>query len=75
MADTDVKEFLVSLPAEYLIATIEAARLALTASDVASDIGLEWNISDADLNNLQHKLHEFIVMEMKKKDAYLQDRG
>ena len=53
-------DFLTSLTEDQVFAILESARVSLADADIAFDVGLKANMSDADINNLQNKIHQHL---------------
>jgi hypothetical protein len=53
----EILGFLTNTNTTYLLATVEAARIALADGEIADEISTSINISDSDINELQHRLH------------------
>ena len=60
MTNPELKQFLESLTNDEVFAILEASRVALADADIAFEVGWELSMGDADLNNLQHKIHQFM---------------
>jgi hypothetical protein len=61
----DITNFLSTLKDTQLFAVLEAARIALADAEIADTIVESMNISDADANHLQNKIHEFMLKHKK----------
>lgn len=60
MSDPELDNFLAGLTNDERYAILETARVALQDAETAFHIGWDMSMSDADLNNLQHKIHQFL---------------
>jgi hypothetical protein len=60
MTNPELKYFFESLTNDEVFAILEASRVALADADIAFEVGWELSMGDADLNNLQHKIHQFM---------------
>jgi len=58
MSKQQMIDFLTSLTQDQIFAILESARISLADAEIAFDVGLKVKMSDADINNLQHKIHE-----------------
>lgn len=55
--DNKIDNFISGLTESELIAILEAARVALADAEIAEKVGERMDLSDADINHLQHKVH------------------
>lgn len=55
-----MKEFINSLTDYQVSVILEAARIGLADSRIASQVSFNIGVSDADINGLQHKIHMFM---------------
>lgn len=55
-----MESFFEDITQSQLLAIVEAARIALADADIASKIGENMDLSDAEINHLQHKCHEIM---------------
>ena len=53
----EILSFLTNANPTHLLAIVEAARIALADAEIADEISTSINISDSDINELQHRLH------------------
>lgn len=53
----EILGFLTNTNPTHLLAILEAARIALADAEIADEISTSINISDSDINELQHRLH------------------
>lgn len=60
MTNPELKQFIESLNDSEMLSILEVARVALQDADIAFEIAWEMSMSDADLNNIQHKVHTFM---------------
>ena len=60
MTNPELKTFLESLTNDQVFAILEAARIALADADIAYEVGFNLSVSDADINLIQHKVHQFM---------------
>lgn len=60
MTNPELKQFLESLNDSEMLSILEVARVALQDADIAFEVAWEMSMSDADLNNIQHKVHTFM---------------
>jgi hypothetical protein len=60
MTNPELKQFLESLNDSEMLSILEVARVALQDADIAFEVAWEMSMSDADLNNIQHKVHLFM---------------
>ena len=60
MTNPELKQFLESLNDSEMLSILEVARVALQDADIAYEVAWEMSMSDADLNNIQHKVHQFM---------------
>jgi len=60
MTNPELKQFLESLNDSEMLSILEVARVALQDADIAFEVAWEMSMSDADLNNIQHKVHQFM---------------
>ena len=58
MSKQQMIDFLTSLTQDQIFAILESARISLADAEIAFDVGLKVKMSDADINNLQNKIHE-----------------
>jgi hypothetical protein len=61
MSKQQMIDFLVSLTEDQVFAILESARVSLADAEIAFDVGLKVKMSDADINNLQNKIHEHMA--------------
>lgn len=55
-----MKEFINSLTDYQVGVILEAARIGLADSKIASQVSSNIGVSDADVNGIQHKIHMFM---------------
>lgn len=55
--DNKISNFISGLTESELVAILEAARVALADAEIAEKIGERMDLSDPDINLLQHKVH------------------
>lgn len=60
MIKPEPKAFIESMTNDQVVAIIEAARIAMANTNIADEIANKFNISDPDINNIQHKCHRFM---------------
>ena len=60
MSNPELAAFLASLNNDELFAILESARVALQDADIAFEVGYQLSIGDAEINNLQCKIHQFM---------------
>ena len=60
MSKQQMIDFLISLTEDQVFAIIESARVSLADAEIAFDVGLKVKMSDADINNLQNKIHQHL---------------
>jgi hypothetical protein len=60
MTNPELKQFLESLTNDEVFAILESARVALADADIAFEVGWDLSMGDADINNIQHKVHQFM---------------
>ena len=60
MTNPELKYFFESLTNDEVFAILESARVSLADADIAFEVGWELSMGDADLNNLQYKIHKFM---------------
>lgn len=53
----EINNFISDLTESELVAILEAARVALADAEIAEKVGERMDLSDADINLLQHKVH------------------
>lgn len=53
----EINNFISGLTESELVAILEAARVALADAEIAEKVGERMDLSDADINLLQHKVH------------------
>lgn len=63
MSKQQMIDFLTSLTQDQIFAILESARISLADAEIAFDVGLKVKMSDADINNLQNKIHQHLDKE------------
>lgn len=58
--DSSTSNFLSGLTRSELVALLEAARIALADAEIAEKVGERMDLSDAEINNLQNKVHRLM---------------
>ena len=53
-------DLLSGLTRSELVAILEAARVALADAEIAEKVGEKMDLSDAEINNLQNKVHRLM---------------
>ena len=61
MTKQQMIDFLASLTEDQVFAILESARVSLADAEIAFHVGWEASMSDADINNLQHKIHQHLL--------------
>lgn len=55
-----IENFISDLTESELVAILEAARVALADAEIAEKVGERMDLSDAEINNLQNKVHRLM---------------
>lgn len=58
--DKAISNFISDLTESELVAILEAARVALADAEIAEKVGERMDLSDAEINNLQNKVHRLM---------------
>lgn len=66
MSKQEMIDFLASLTEDEVFVILESARLSLMDAEIAFYVGTEASMSDADINNLQNKIHQHLNKEEHK---------
>ena len=69
MTKQEMIDFLASLTEDQVFAILESARVSLADAEIAFHVGWEASMSDADINNLQHKIHQHLNEEDRNAEA------